>query len=354
VADGRIDSPPTIFKGLCVFGTQNGFVYCLRTADGGLVWRFRAASRHRLLFSYEQLESAWPVHGSVLVDDQPSRKSPLVYFAAGRSSHLDSGILLYGLDLNTGRVCHQANVTMTREAEGGEGIIRQRVLPDILSIQRGNLFMRDLRLDRDLTLLDKKVPHLYAPGGFLDETWWHRTYWIYGTMIMSGYGGWPKVGNAVPAGRLLVFDGEEFIYGYGRMSYRAGAGHVHPDAAKDYQLFAEVFAPELKPQRNTDGNKKGSRPAGRRTIVWSTNLPFLARSIVLTQDALLVAGAQSLIESAERHGTGKFWIISRSDGTKQGECELPAPPIFDGIAFTETGVFISTINGSVVRLGSRK
>jgi len=354
VAEGRIDSPPTICQGLCVFGTRNGFVYCLRATDGGLIWRFRAAPCHRLLFSYGQLESAWPVHGSVLVDDEPLRKSPLVYFAAGRSSHLDGGIFLYGLELKTGRVSHQANVTMSGQAEGGEGIIMQRVLPDILSIQRGDLFMRDLRLARDLTAPDKKVSHLYAPGGFLDDTWWHRTYWIYGTMIMSGWGGWPRVGNVVPAGRLLVFDGEEFIYGYGRMSYRAGAGHVDPDATKDYQLFAEVLAPEPEPQRKTDGNKKASGPAERRRIVWSTNLPFLARSIVLTQDALLVAGGQSLIESAEHHGAGRFWIISRSDGTKQGECELPAPPILDGMAFTDRGVFVSTIDGSVLCLDSGK
>jgi len=276
----------------------------------------------------------------------------LVYFAAGRSSHLDGGILLYGIDLKTGRIYHQANVTMTKEIEGGKGIIRQRALPDILSIQRGDLFMRDLRLDRNLTRLDKKVPHLYAPGGFLDETWWHRTYWIYGTTMMSGYGGWPKVGNAVPAGRLLVFDGEEFIYGYSRMSYRAGAGHVTPDAAKDYKLFAEVLTPESEPRRKTNVKKKGSGPAGRRKFVWSRNLPFLANSIVLTQDALLVAGGQSLTESAEHHGAGRFWIVSRRDGTKQGECELTAPSILDGMAFTETGIFVSTIDGSVLCLRS--
>ncbi|UCF17744.1 MAG: PQQ-binding-like beta-propeller repeat protein, partial [Phycisphaerales bacterium] len=61
VADGRIDSPPTISGGLCVFGTRSGFVYCLRATDGEFLWRFRAAPQHRLLFSYEQLESAWPV-----------------------------------------------------------------------------------------------------------------------------------------------------------------------------------------------------------------------------------------------------------------------------------------------------
>ncbi len=351
-ANGRIDSPPTISDGLCVFGTRNGFVYCLQTEDGGLVWRFQAAPRYRLLFSDEQLESAWPVHGSVLVDEKPSRNSPFVYFAVGRSSHLDGGILLYCLDLKTGKICNQANVAMTRVTEDDKSIIRQRALPDILSIQRGDLFMRDLRLDRNLTLLNKKVPHLYAPAGFLDKTWWHRTYWMYGTTMMSGYGGWPRVGNTVPAGRILVFDGKESIYGYSRMSYRAGAGHVRPDATKDYKLFAESLAPEPQPRRKTDAENKRSEPAARRRILWSKNLPFLANSIVLTQDALLVAGGKSLTESAEHHGAGSFWIVSRSDGTKQGECEIPAPPILDGMAFTETGIFVSTIDGAVLCLKS--
>ncbi|MHC4517118.1 MAG: outer membrane protein assembly factor BamB family protein [Planctomycetota bacterium] len=353
-ADGRIDSPPTISRGMCVFGTRNGFVYCLRAADGALVWRFRAAPRDRRLFSYEQLESVWPVHGSVLIDDQSPRKLPVVYFAAGRSSHLDGGIFLYGLDLKTGEVRHQADVTMAGGAGDGQDAIRQRVLPDVLSLQRGDVFMRDMRLGKNLALLEKKVPHLYAPGGFLDDTWWHRTYWIYGTTMMSGYGGWPKVGNVVPAGRLLAFDGTGPIYGYGRMSYRAGAGHVRPDARGDYQLFAESLPPETELRRNAAGNKKGKKPLRPQRILWSKNLPFLAKSIVLTRDALLVAGGQSLVDSAERHDGGKFWIVSREDGTKQSECELATPPVLDGMAFTTSSVFVSAIDGSVVCLREAK
>jgi len=114
------------------------------------------------------------------------------------------------------------------------------------------------------------------------------------------------------------------------MTYRAGAGHVRPDAAKGYKLFAEVLAPKPKAQEKAAGEKKKTRkPTGRRKIRWSTNLPFVARSIVLTQDALLVAGGQSLTEDAEHHGPGKFWLVSRTDGTKQGECGLPAPPVLD-------------------------
>ncbi len=352
LADGRIDSPPTISGARCLFGTRNGFVYCLRASDGELVWRFRAAPRRRLIFSYEQLESAWPVHGSVLVDDAPAGKTPVVYFAAGRSSHLDGGIRLYALELSTGKVLHQADVTMTAQAEQGEGVIEVRALPDVLSLQGGSVFMRDLRLDKGLAHQQEKLAHLYAPGGFLDDTWWHRTYWIYGTTMMSGYGGWPQIGNVVPAGRLLVFDGGEHIYGYGRMTYRAGAGHVHPDAAKDYRLFAEVLAPKPKPQEKAEAKKKRRGPAGGREVKWSTSLPFVARSMVLTPDALLVAGGQSLTESAERHGPGTFWIASREDGARQAECRLPAPPVLDGMAFADSGVFISTIDGSVVCFGN--
>ena len=68
-ADGRIDSPPTYYRGRLLFGSRDGWVYCLRAADGALIWRFRAAPVDRRLVAFEQVESAWPVHGSVLVDN---------------------------------------------------------------------------------------------------------------------------------------------------------------------------------------------------------------------------------------------------------------------------------------------
>jgi len=67
-AGARIDSPPTFHNGLAIFGSADGRVYCLRAADGELVWRFDAAPR-RLVTAFGQLESAWPVPGSVLVHD---------------------------------------------------------------------------------------------------------------------------------------------------------------------------------------------------------------------------------------------------------------------------------------------
>jgi len=341
VADGRIDSPPTLSGGLCVFGTRNGFVYCVRASDGVPVWRFRAAPRDRRIFAYGQLESAWPVHGSVLVDERLSGSVPRVYFAAGRSPFLDGGIHLYALELKTGSLRHKTEVCTTKGP--GDGKIRRRVLPGILSVQHGAIWMRGLGVDKGLAPV-KDRPHLFAPRGFLDDTWWHRTYWLYGTAIGGGYTHWPNVGNRVPAGRLLAFDGGKLFYGYGRMAYRMGNGHVRPDIARDYKLFAEILGPPPAVAR---------RQESKRRTQWTAQLPFVARSLVLTRDGLLVAGGKSPTESAERHGPGIFWVVSRKDGSRKAACELPAPPVLDGMALTDAGVFVSTIDGTVVCLRAK-
>ncbi len=349
VADGRVDSPPTVHGKLCVFGTRGGSVYCLRADDGELVWRFRAAPAERKILAYEQLESPWPVHGAVLVDASLSGGKPVAYFAAGRSSHTDGGIVLTAVDLATGAV--RARQVICTGDSPPKGAMKTIALPDILSVQHGLVWMRNVGLGPKLGGAGRKVRHLYAPGGFLDDTWWHRTYWMYGTAMRSGYGGWPQVGNITPAGRLLALDGGEFIYGYGRMKYRAGAGHVRPDAAKDYKLFAEVLSPPpLKPEDRKKARRGRRRPRGRRVVAWAKPLPFIAKAVVLTRDGLVCGGGASLTETAAEHGRGTLWIASREDGSRTAAATLPASPVLDGLAVTDSGIYVCTLAGEVVCL----
>ena len=169
--------------------------------------------------------------------------------------------------------------------------------------------------------------------------------------IGGGYTHWPDVGNVVPAGRLLVFDGGKHIYGYGRLHYRMGDGHVRPNAVEDYKLFAEVLASE--PGTRLDARGEERELPNRRKIQWAANLPFVARSLVLTRDALLVAGGASLTGSAETHGSGTFLVASREDGSMRFTCTLPAPPVLDGMALTADGVFVSTLDGSIACLRTK-
>ena len=232
-------------------------------------------------------------------------------------------------------------------ASGGQGadVIRRSVLPDLLSFQDDAIWMRGLGVDRNLNPVADE-PHLFAPRGFLDDTWWHRTYWIYGEAVGGGYTHWPDIGNVAPAGRLLVFDDSGSIYGYGRLSYRMGDGHVGPQAAKDYRLFSEIL-PSRK-QEEKDGDDEYSPQ--HRQIQWTTQLPFEVRAMVLVSNALLVAGGTSLPEEIEQNMSGTFRIVSREDGTKRYECKIPGMPILDGMAFTDSGLFISTIDGAVTCL----
>ena len=104
-AGGRIDTPPTLHEDLCLFGAHDGWVYCLSTADGELVWKFRAAPQEARIMAYGQMESLWPVPGSVLVDQGVG------YVAAGRHPMSDGGVYVYALQARTGRVVWEKVLT---------------------------------------------------------------------------------------------------------------------------------------------------------------------------------------------------------------------------------------------------
>jgi len=97
-ANGRLDGPPTIRRGLCLIGSRSGWVYCLRASDGAMVWRLRLAPNDRRICSYGQLSSPWPVHGSILVIDS------LAYAAAGIHPNADGGVRVFCFNPLDGRI----------------------------------------------------------------------------------------------------------------------------------------------------------------------------------------------------------------------------------------------------------
>jgi len=142
VAGARIDSPPTFHQGTVIFGSADGWVYCLRASDGELVWRFLAARCDRRLMVREQLESVWPVHGSILIRDG------VAYLLSGRSMFLDGGLTLYRLNPATGEVL--SKVDGCQGPEHGQGLPRVRACARHAgrlvrhSQQRGRLYLHAL------------------------------------------------------------------------------------------------------------------------------------------------------------------------------------------------------------------
>lgn len=362
---GRVDSPPTIYKGLCLFGCRDGYVYCLRAGDGEPAWRFRAAPEDRQIVTYNRLESVWPVHGNILIQDGSA------YFAAGRCPFIDGGIHLYRLDPVTGEVQTHRRIDPRDPKTGREpqkdirGVFMPGMLPDVFSSDGQHLYMRHSRFDFALNEQKPDVPHLFAPAGFLDGSWWHRTYWQFGTRMMTGWGGWGRAGYRVPAGRMMVVDASA-VYAFGRLNQYGTAGtHVRlapkyhpwgdePKETPEYVLFATTKEPDLiKLQQK-------KRRRGRSTRIkpqWSRPTDMWVRAMVLGEDKLILAGSDDPMEAGKEHdcpfasqAKGVLRIVSPKDGAELSTCELSAPPTWDAMAAARGRLYLATTDGRLTCL----
>ena len=360
----RIDSAPTIHRGRVLFGSADGRVYCLRLRDGKRIWTFRAAPTNRQIIDRNQLESRWPIPGNILVLDGAA------YFPAGRNSYLDGGMALYKIDAKTGRKMNVVSLKVDeKKRNSGRG---GGCLPDLLSSDGESIFMRTSRFGPDLEEKKRNVPHLFSSAGLRNGDWWHRTYWQLGTRMGTGWGGWPKAGRKVPAGRLLVYDGRR-VFGYGRNQYSIAGAHVGVDGRHVWGPLKEPWTYYRLFGRRMD---KRSPLAARRTAPesessgpdWSRRLPVLARTMLLADDTLFIAGPPNPADDVpksppetdpmaaalqgERGGT--LLVVSASSGDIMSRTDLGSPAVFDGMAAVSGHLYVCTTDGRLTCLSGTR
>ncbi len=317
-AGARIDSPPTLHKGRAVFGSRDGCVYSVRASDGALAWRLQLARADRRVVACGQLESVSPVHGSVLIHGGAA------YVAAGRSSYLDGGIGLYRVQPETGKPLSRTPIYSPDPETGRQPdqfgpCYMPGALSDILSGDARHVYLRDMVFDKAGTVRPKGSPHLFTLTGFLDDTWPHRSYWIFGTRCSLSTGCSGRDRNLV-YGRLLVFDGAA-VYGYGRKVVH-WSNQLRDGA---YRLFA--------------------RARGDRKERWSKRVPIRVRAMVLAGKVLFVAGPMTGGDGA------KLLAISAADGSELAKAPLDAQPVLDGMAAAGGRLYISLESGRLVCMG---
>jgi len=169
--------------------------------------------------AFEQIESVWPVHGSVLVE------SDVIYFVAGRSNFLDSGMRFFRVHAETGRKISEGLMD-DHDPNTGEDlqnhikVLQMPVaLPDILSSDSVYVYLRSQQIDMEGNRLEiaprsgdfatqgsvQRGPtqHLFAPMGFLDDTWFHRSYWVFGRSFAGGHAGYYQPASTRRRGSCL-------------------------------------------------------------------------------------------------------------------------------------------------------
>jgi outer membrane protein assembly factor BamB len=353
LAGGRVDSAPTLFRGRAIFGCTDGWIYCLELEDGREAWRFRAAPSARQHVAYGQVESVWPVHGSILIKDDE------IHAVAGRSRFTDGGMRLLRINPITGAKISEKVFDERRSGDGkpvqdnfrdvfAAWQAKKRPdlmtfddvgVSDVLATQRDLVFMRGYRLPfRGEGSPTPQTAKLRVPWGLLTGQWSHRTGWRYG---------------GSPRSRILVFDDQQRVFGFG-FTVR-------------YQTLLKPFAHHLYGRKLAPGKAE--------TLWPDQELPFLVRAMNLAKDTLIVAGPPDYNQFDQpaaygRHGEEEFrrqmrrqaaawagekggilWTIDAKTGARSAEFALESPPVFDGMASTSSGVYLSTMDGRVLLLG---
>lgn len=390
---GTLDGPPTVVGPRLFIGCGDGRVYCLRAADGQLAWSFLAAPLDRLSISDDRLASVWPVHSSVLYQDG------LIYAMAGRNSFLDGGLRLYALDPADGTVRHHVQVDgpwptpeQLRTPVVTEGELKKdsSLLPAIQSQYATGYDMEGVEGDllvsdgRDLYMSKTKFTpqleqvklqresyiglrpmggrHVMPQFGFMDDSMYHRTYWLFDDFWTAKAGG---NGTAARAGSILVV-GEEQVYaarhwvGGWYPKHLPGSGNrITSDPFDTANMRGDQVPNDVKKKLGFYGNSSDLMRTAPPT--WEAQVTVLIRAMLVAPDgqggelvysAGVVEGTSvaEWNESAFWRGDAKLLVHAGMDGSPQSEMGLPACPVFDGMASAGGKLYISLSNGELMCL----
>ncbi len=343
VASGRIDSPPTLYGGRAYFGSSDGYLYCLNSVDGSLVWRFLAAADDRRIIANGQIESVHPLHGSILID------KGIVYCLAGRSMFLDGGLRLYRLDADTGKQLSLNSMNAIDPFTGKDiqlKTIKQTMpatIPDILSTDGKHIFMGKQSFNMDGKRTSTKVylqdvskksiyemhqgegRHIFSPQGFLDDSRFHRNKWVYGKVAFGGAQDEWDTDHGAASGHVLVCD-DKNVFGYFTKYNRAARF-----------LSNSVFCVSKQAKQAIEG-----RYAGWLTHTWITPAKLHVNSLLLA-DKLLFAAAVD-----ESTGKAEIRVFETESGVMVNQYDLLEMSVWDGMAAAKGNLYIALKNGEVI------
>jgi hypothetical protein len=229
--------------------------------------------------------------------------------------------------------------------------------------------------------------HLFAGIGFVDDSWFHRSYWQFGKSVASGWGGWFRAGRFVPSGRILVFD-KSSVYGYGRrpeylaqssvLEYHLFAADKNTTAESIQRVLAGNRRMNATSKKNNvhaaDWKERKNFPMEDRSATsfnwWRGSPPLQVRAMVLADKTLFIAGPPDVVDEEEAFilsgdagiwtklkeqrdaiegGKGALlWAVSTADGKKLAGYNLDSVPVFDGMVASNGRLYLSMKDGKVL------
>ncbi|MBE7466148.1 MAG: PQQ-binding-like beta-propeller repeat protein [Planctomycetes bacterium] len=291
----RADFPPTLYKGLCLVATKDGFVHALDAKTGAPVYKLLIAPRERYIGGQEKIESLWPTAADVMVgQDGVARAS------AGFASTIHGGNREVAFRPETGEVVEakvnfeefsdtgypgpKNHTNIYTEPLAGGRRLASRAIDDMLGY--GNSISR--------TNEDRAHEHFTDPGTVKGATS-------------------PRAG-----GRVIAFDEALCVAQF--MTYGGQSW-----ATKNPLHLVAV-------------DKDPKQP------MWKSEpIELVADDILLTPKYAFCVGHYRRVE-----GQPEIWIIAREDGKVVGKTPVSGFPAFFGMSASENRVFVSTREGKLI------
>jgi len=190
--------------------------------------------------------------------------------------------------------------------------------------------------------------HVFSTAGFLDDSWFNRTYWMYSTTWPGFY----LAHRAAKTGQLLVVDSEK-TYAVQAFPSRNLQSPLFTPGTKGYLLFADDNTIEPVLDHRTRETPKGWGYTRSQPPAWHNWVPVRIRSMVATGSCLFAAGPPDLVDpqdpmaALEGRKGAKLCAFSKKDGAKLATLDLDSPPVFDGLIAAKSQLFLSTQDGKI-------
>lgn len=308
----RVDFPPTLYNGLCLFAAKDGWVYCLDAKKGELIWKLLIAPQERFIGGQEKLESLWPTRSDVLV------VNGVGYACAGFGFAIQGGVRGVAFKPETGEVVW-SKCYFTEVKNDGHGVGIADVYSWYTWNGRGFLKMGFNNIDVKTGDANPDMRNALCGKLSFDE------YQGVGnglSRVMEDLSGYVMSDSKVN-GRAITYDNElsvAFTVGWGGVSWETLNQKKEPSklniyAAKDH-----------------------------KSPLWkSPDIELVVDDLVLTPQYIYAVGHYSRIKK-----DSEIWVMSREEGKVLNTIPVNGFPTYFGMSAAGNNLFVSTREGKLI------
>ncbi|HUT34800.1 MAG TPA: PQQ-binding-like beta-propeller repeat protein [Planctomycetota bacterium] len=397
---GRVHSSPTVWQDRVFVGSADGHLYAFSLADGRELWRLRAAPETGRVMVYEQLASRWPILGSPVVADGK------VVVSAGLIDMVD-GVRAVCADAASGKVLWECSDWSASESGGrisggaqfalaGELFYHGGMAPPVrIDPQDGSC--RPAFSPTSGTRLGPFQVSKWRTGQAFAEVWssvkgqdigaLSQEWLMYGGRRIltdqaengiwrsnivflgrdrDGNGRLPVV-SAQDCGQLPAWDEQDAVF---ICNLKFNGLVMIPrdkllkalDALMAGPSTAEILALDNQPPKQAvtvprELISRAFTAHAEGLFTWSSAFGhgWHPLACALTRNSVLVVTTQPDWQNPARDIPGKITALSRADGGKMWEINLPARAVHNGLAVAADGsVVLALMDGQTLCIGTDK